>query len=443
MMARLCDNRIKMYKTGFKFTGLLLVPAILAGCASGARPLMPTPNLYIGKDAPELFIDLPAELQNEKMDLLYVTDRVPETDEAGGLTYGYGRSRSAAFGSAVVTTEPGMGWEELQRVSLESTRSTKLSLQLASITELGRFEATPIPYVLIDGKPQPDPSALEKSRITEQSFHSEVRRRLALAPKPEIVLFVHGYNNEFGSAAQTLAEIWHFLGREHVPLLYTWPAGRGGPSGYMYDRESGEFTIYHLKNLLRSLASIPEIKKIHMIAHSRGTDVLGSAFRELALVGKATGVNALADLQGSHLILAAPDLDMDVVSQRILAEQLGRGSQNITVYTSQGDKAIGIAERLFKSAARIGRLGVEDLQAQGVDSMDKTEGLSFIDLQENTGGTGHGYFHSSPAASSDLILLIRYGFEPGAENGRPLESVAPGFWQIQPEYPYFQDDKAE
>ncbi len=51
------------------------------------------------------------------------------------------------------------------------------------------------------------------------------------------------------------------------------------------------------------------------------------------------------------------------------------------------------------------------------------------------------YFHSNPAASSDLILLLRYGLAPGAENGRPLESVAPGFWLIKLEYPYLPDDE--
>ncbi len=141
------------------------------------------------------------------------------------------------------------------------------------------------------------------------------------------------------------------------------------------------------------------------------------------------------------ILMLRDDLDIDVVSQRIVAEQLGRDTNNITVYTSQEDKAIGLAELLFKSVARIGRLGVEDMQADALNSMDKIKGMSFIDLQESTSGTGHSYFHSNPAASSDLILLLRYGFAPGAENGRPLESVAPGFWLIKPEYPYLPDDE--
>ena len=36
-----------------------------------------------------------------------------------------------------------------------------------------------------------------------------------------------------------IAELWHFLGRQGVPILYTWPAGFGGLRGYTRDRESG------------------------------------------------------------------------------------------------------------------------------------------------------------------------------------------------------------
>lgn len=440
MMNKRSDNKSANLRNVCTLAALFLVVLFLAGCA-GPRLLMPVPNLYIGEGAPELFTALPFELQDYRVDLLYVTDRVPETDDDGLLTYGYGRSRSVAFGSAIVTIEPELTWDELQRVSLEQDRSTRLSLHLASLEERGRFPATPRPLVLINGEAQTDPAALERTRITEQSFSDEIRRRLALAPKPEVVLFIHGYNNEFEDAALTLAELWHFLGREHVPILYTWPAGRGGATGYNYDRESGEFTVYHLKSLIRSLIGNPEIKRIHMIAHSRGTDVLSTAIRELALVARAAGETASDTLRNTNLVFAAPDLDLDVVSQRIVAEQLGREAKSITVYTSGEDKAIGLAEWLFKSVARIGRLGVEDLQAYDLDAMEKIEGMSFIDLRESMGGTGHGYFHSDPAASSDLILLMRYGLAPGAENGRPLESVAPGFWMIQPEYPYLPDDE--
>jgi esterase/lipase superfamily enzyme len=399
---------------------------------------MPAPNLYQGENAKTLFTGLPPELMGSQMDLLYVTDRQPENDEEGNFGYGAGRSRSLAYGSAVVNILPEMDWKELERASVARDREPDLELQLISIEEQGRFAETPSPVVVIDGQARPDPEAMEASRVARSAFREEILRRLALAPRPEVLIFVHGFNNTFEYAALTLAETWHFMGREFVPILYTWPAGMGGASGYIYDRESGEFTVHHLKNILSELASIPEIESFHLVAHSRGTDVLSSAIRELSLVARAAGTPDPETFRDSHIVLAAPDLDMDVVSQRIIAEEIGKEVLNLTVYTSQTDKAISLAEQFFKSPTRLGRVNVQNLTPEVLALVENMEGISFVDLQDiDTKGVGHAYFHSDPAAVSDLILTVRYGREPGEENGRPLKPVTANFWQIEPGYPHF------
>lgn len=51
------------------------------------------------------------------------------------------------------------------------------------------------------------------------------------------------------------------------------------------------------------------------------------------------------------------------------------------------------------------------------------------------GDFNHTYFHSSPAVSSDIVLLLRYGLLPGAEYGRPLEISDDGYWIINDGYP--------
>ena len=421
---------------------LAAAPLLLAGCAGKGRPLMPAPNLYTQEDAPALFTDLPSELESNQLDLLFATDRAPETDKDGRLAYGYGRSHSAAFGSAVVKLEPDMSWDDLERISVESDRSTRLTLEIAEITELGRFPETPHRIVTVDGHPEVHPDDAEAVAEVSEQFRQEMLRRLALAPKDEVLLFVHGFNNDFDDAAYTLAEMWHYMGRQQVPVLFTWPAGRGGPSGYIYDRESGEFSVHHLKKLIRELASITEIETFHFIAHSRGTDVLTSAIRELALTARAFGSKAPTVMRDVHVTLAAPDLDMDVVSQRIIAEHLWRETLNITIYTNRTDKAIGLAERFFKSVKRIGSVGMQDVSQRGLDSFGHVEGVSIVEMQEvEKSSASHSYFHSDPAASSDLILMVRYGREPGVANGRPLVPVADGFWQITPDYPQFDGVK--
>ena len=78
----------------------------------------------------------------------------------------------------------------------------------------------------------------------------------------------------------------------------------------------------------------------------------------------------------------------------------------------------------------------EDLPADKLEMMKKVQGVSIIELKQKVDQTGHGYFHSSPEASSDLILTIRYGYRPGDPAGRPLKQVGPVFWMIEPGYPH-------
>ena len=153
---------------------------------------MPTPNVYIGAEQAKIYQDVPAELQNNKVDLLYVTDRMPEKNDNDELFYGFGRSPSLAFGSAVVEIGKNISWEELIELSLERERTRSTKLRMGWIKELGRFPNVPFPAALVNGVIRQDPAAIEAARETEAQLHAELGRRLQLAPKAEVVVFIHG-----------------------------------------------------------------------------------------------------------------------------------------------------------------------------------------------------------------------------------------------------------
>ena len=44
----------------------------------------------------------------------------------------------------------------------------------------------------------------------------------------------------------------------------------------------------------------------------------------------------------------------------------------------------------------------------------------------------HSYYRTNPRVSSDIVLLLRYGFAPGT----PERPLVPGYWDIPPGYPY-------
>jgi esterase/lipase superfamily enzyme len=217
-------------------------------------------------------------------------------------------------------------------------------------------------------------------------------------------------------------------------MLYTWPAGANGLlRGYTHDRESGEFTILHLKQFLRLLAATPELEEINLIAHSRGTDVLTSALRELSLETRAAGHDFRTVYRIKNVVLAAADLDLEVVTQRVAAEYVGLGTERTTIYVSTVDRALGFADLLFTSVRRVGQVRPEDLTDQQRQFLGVAR-TQLIDARVPAGFLGHAYFYRHPAVSADLVLLLRYQLEPGSP-GRPLHTRGANFWQITPDYP--------
>ena len=414
---------------------ILACVLLIAGCAE-SRNLMPTPNLYTDETV-TLFEALPAEYTSPLVELIYVTDRAPETDEAGNLRYGYNRSNSLAVGTTVVNLGQNATWEELVEASQTHTRFGKFELRLVSIDEFTRLPPTPMPFQVMDGKIVQVPEAVAARDASVARLQAEVRRRLALTPRKDVYIYVHGYHNTFEDAAFALAELWHFFGREGLPIIYTWPAGYPGIFGYTYDRESSEFTVFNLKQVIKWLSEQPEVENIHLIAHSRGTDVAVSAFRELVIWARGAGVSPRERFKIKNVIFAAPDLDLQVISQRIAAEHLALAVDQATLYSSPNDEAIGIAETLFASPrGRLGTLGIGDLTEAEIGRMKANAArMTVVNFEgKHSTGYGHDYFRNNPAVSSDLVLNLRYGFKPG-EAGRPLEHIGLNFWRVPEGYP--------
>ncbi len=427
----------------FLFAGLavwysLIPPSsdalLTARLVKRSSQLMPTPNIYASGEY-RLFEDLAPELQTTTADLLYVTDRAPEARD-GSFRYGYGRSTSLAFGSCLVEIGHDLDWATLVAESTVRDRTVDLPLIVRSIVERGRLASTPLPLVEQDGEFVNEPAAVASQMELIARFHDEIRRRLAFTPVHEAFLYVHGYQNSFDYAAGVVTEFWHFGGRVGVPILYSWPAGSPGLlKGYNHDRESGEFTILHLKQLIRALSQMPELRRIHVIAHSRGTDVAASALRELVIEERGGGRIARDTFKLGQVILASPDIDLDVVFQRFEGERFFQAAEHITIYVSREDRAIGMAEWLYRSRQRLGKVRPEDLSRDQLSKIAQVGRVDIVDARVETGFLGHSYYHSNPAVSSDLILLLRYGAAAGSPQ-RPLRNIASRYWVLEDEaYP--------
>ena len=403
---------------------LLVLLALLSGCAT--RTMIPTPSLYTNTATP-LFGDLAPALEGDRLRVLYATDRLPVQDESGTMV-GYGSQRSASGALGVAEVRIGNG-------RARNDPNFRPPIEMVSVKELVRFPATPYLYRVEEGgRISIDPDVAAELAQTKAQARREIVERLALTPKKEVYVDVHGVATAFDDAVLSMAEFWHFLGREGVPIAYTWPSGSKGLVFYTVDRESGEFTVLHLKQFLRFLADIPEIERIHITAHSRGTDVVLTALRELIIEARAKGLDPRERLKIENLVLVAADIDAQVDMQRVVGEAMGPAFGRVTLYTNAEDKALAAAKSLFSSRQRLGTLVPSELTPKQRELMRRSGNLDVIVYQGEGGGFfRHGYYND-PAVSSDILMVLRYGWRPGEGERQGLERLDENTWRISEAY---------
>jgi esterase/lipase superfamily enzyme len=422
------------------------VAILLAGCTT-ERSLMPTPLLYQDL-SPKIFLrDVPPERRRPAVDLLYITDRAPETAPGAALPYGQERSPSLAFGSTTVQMGDNLDWTELAQQSHSPRYTRKVKLRLGETTELGRFPNEPY-AVVVDGPViRRAPAAARAHRAAKDALYRELAERLSSSPSREVLLYVHGFNETFASAACTTAELCQFLGRGDVCAFFTWPASASGNPliSYTATTESAAFALNHLKKALRMIGEMPSVEAVHVLAHSRGggltMDALSALGNEYQLGGKAF----FSALPLRNVVLLSPDLDSDIAAQHVgvglsdpdlvpnWAVHRGTAADSgfrLTTYASPKDRALLLSRILFRSDRRVGRAGADDMSEEMQDYFAKWGRFDLIVYEgKRTDAFGHAFFTSNPLGSSDLIQLLRFGKRPG-DAERPLRQVGPVTWDF-------------
>ena len=447
-------------KTGRTNLWLLwLIPSLLLISSGCHRYLVATPNLLQHQDPQHVYEACASDCRTTEAAVLYATDRTKTENRDKTPTYGHGRASTLAFGVASVSLNPLPSWTELIEDSTNAKRSRQYELKLASVREDGHFKPLVDPAFVVKAGPRVPKDAAHQPLPEVDPFHVLLSNRLAQATHKDVYIFIHGFNNSFEDAVFRAAEVWHFMGRVGVPIAYTWPAGLGGVRGYAYDRESGEFTVSHLRQFIKAVADCPGVERVHLVAHSRGTDVAISALRELNLQIRAQGRSTQVELKLENLVLAAPDVDEEVFLQRCVGENLLQAARRTTIYVSEHDKMIEAADWLFASGLRLGALAVKDvsklikdgnlnvanrnmlspLALKGVSikmghRLAKLPNVQFIECKVSGRSLTHSYVFTHPAALSDLILVLRDRRDPGAKHGRPLRQPAEGIWELTDDY---------
>jgi esterase/lipase superfamily enzyme len=205
-----------------------------------------------------------------------------------------------------------------------------------------------------------------------------------------VLLFVHGYNVTFADAIYKAAQIAYDANFPGSVLAFSWPSA-GALLRYDEDRESADFAAPDLGQILQMLSAEIGDKKVYIVAHSMGNQVLVGALQQAAL--------SKTDLTINELVMAAPDVDKDVFSRK--AEQIRAVAKNVTVYASAADKAL-LASGEKSYGTRLGFVG-----PTGPNIFPGIEVIDVTAVGDDMLGLDHGTFASSGAVLADLGRLIR------------------------------------
>ncbi len=202
----------------------------------------------------------------------------------------------------------------------------------------------------------------------------------------DVLLYVHGFNTSYDEARFRLAQIAADARFGGVALLYTWPAS-GSLLDYTAAKEIATIARDALSGLIHRLSGVPDIGRVHILAHSMGAWLAMEALRENAISGSPSLNGKLGDV-----MLAAPDIDLDVFRQ-----QLARlDPSHVAILIASNDRALSLSRKLAGDRQRLGGLDPNDprdraaLEELGVKAYDLS--------RESTGWTGHATFANAPHA---------------------------------------------
>ena len=398
-------------RTAIVFT----VTTLLSACASAPVDqieLMPAPDVY----GDGLLNPLPESNPFDRIPydgILFATDRSPATEDDPEQYYRNDRGQVVRLGLAEIQFgKKEFTWEFARHISMLKSRSEEYPIKISNVDEWGIMGST-IPYwfdVSLISEDERPPDATDR-------FADAINAQLAASRKKHVYIYVHGYKVGFENPVLVSAELWHFLAYDGAFIAYAWPST---PSRFAYIKDSDTAAGYarNLRLLLQFVAENTDAEEIHVIGYSNGTRLVLRAIEQLALIHEGESADEIWEqLRLRNVILVGSDLDRGVFGS-YMADGILNVSKHLSIYMSPHDKALGVSQFLTRRQ-RLGQLwggkGGEMHPLARRALIDYRDQLSFINVSAAEGsdtGNGHGYFRSSPWASSDVLMTLYYGLTP-------------------------------
>lgn len=367
----------------------------LAACLLGAAALSGGCAVY--ERCPPTVFPATGEMRGDyaAMRVFYATDRADDRPDDPKRRYSGARSRRLSFGVAEVSIPAAHRCGVQERPGLFERWSPGEHMALLGV----------------------NPTATSASPAESEAYFASLRERVALSPRRELLVYVHGFNTRFAQAPLDHAQIVHDLGFDGVPVVYSWPSA-GDFWGYLTDVSNAEWTVPYFADFLSELVARSGAERIHILGHSLGTRVVARGVSEYMSARSGEFIAALQRRIANgespdemslrpfdQIVLVAGDLDAEIF-ERDYARSLVNAANRTTIYVSDKDEALGLSIRLHG----YDRLGKGDLSVLTKDSLEQIEIVDATAFDATP--FGHFYHMSSAPVMRDLAAVLASGAGP-------------------------------
>jgi esterase/lipase superfamily enzyme len=393
--------------------GAFLGPAMTARSSTGAEPMdLPPPELWRaigGLPIPHL----PLAARSFRT-AAPSRSAQPTEDGTTGWIYDvwFGTNRAPND-----SADPSRGFSN-ERAEDGTVRYGTCTVQIPRTHDFGSL-GTPFWKRWLKFKPTDDHLKLRKVECFGSSadFLASLREEMEALDQGDrsVLVYLHGYNTSFEEAALRAAQIGFDLKAPGATAFYSWPSS-AQVKGYAADIARVEASETQIADFLTAVAKSAAVEKVHVIAHSMGNRGFGRAIARITAHATAT-----SGVRFGQIILAAPDLDVDLFRQ--LAVVYPKVSERTTMYVCAKDKALAASSWLQDS----NRAGFTPpiTVLEGIDTVEVTN----LDLTM----LGHGYFSEAAPVLHDIKDLID-GNKPPEKRLRieAKAGAAPRYWVVRP-----------
>ena len=244
---------------------------------------------------------------------------------------------------------------------------------------------------------------------------------------PPIIIYVHGYNTSFSSAAQRLALLVNRGRIRAIPVLFSWPSGNRpiiypnevtrASVAYDEDRIRVERSCRVFHHALSEFVRVLGEKKIHILAHSMGTYLV-----HLIAVGCDPWGPGSPAFTTESITYVASDLDLAVFKESY--SRFRNMSNHFTLYVTANDAMLTTSGWWNQRRRRLGTGGAGRFVADDAVTVDATT----VEFTSDADLMNHSYVFYVPTARRDLSHVLQGYF--GTSFPRCLITIPGGGYYI-------------